>query len=134
MEKEKVTKKQLQRVGVTLSHCFKIIRGSPTFSRHIYNLINGLKEPFYRMCLSAGAREAFRWWLDFSKTFNGYAAILFSNTPCCTVYSDAFSWGYGASYGVDWIVGSFDQAQPSLLFRDMHHHWMPPIAVVTVLY
>ena len=105
--KRKVTKKQLQRVGGILSHCSKVIKGGRTFSCHIFNLLGSLKEPHHRVLLSAGVREDFAWWLQFSKTLNGQATIISPNTQSWSIYSDASTWGNGALFGTDWIVGNF---------------------------
>ena len=84
------------------------------------------------MRLSAGVREDFAWWLQFSKTFNVYATILGYNTESLAVYSDASLLGYGALFKNNWIVGNFDATRPPNIIKGCEHHWVPVPPAVSI--
>lgn len=120
--KRKVTKKELERLGGLLAHCAKVVRGGRTFSRRIYDLMGPIRKPYYRVRLNKGIMEDILWWRDFVGRFNGKAAILGSFIPTRAVYSDASSWGLAATYGNDWLVGSFKGSDSKKLEVYVGHH------------
>ena len=121
--KRKATRKELERLGGLLAHCAKVIRGGRTFSRRVYDLIASLREPFYSVRLNAGFREDICWWREFAVGFNGKASMLGKFATIYSVYSDASSWGFGATHQDDWLVGTFVSKDAGALERYSGHHF-----------
>ena len=124
--RRKATRRELERLGGLLAHCSKVIKGGRTFCRRIYDAMNSVKEPHYKVKLGPGFREDIAWWADFAARFNGKARILGRFAAHVATYSDASDWGYGAAHDNDWIAGAFDPRDDAPLGGALGHHHKPP--------
>ena len=61
----KTTRRELEQLGGILAHCSKVVKGGRTFCPQIYDAINSVREPHYKVRLAAGLREGVDWWLWF---------------------------------------------------------------------
>ena len=75
-DRRKVTRRELEKLGVSLAHCLKVIRGGRTFSRHIYDMLGKVRKPFFKIRLSRGFQEYVSWWINLAQGFNGKTKIL----------------------------------------------------------
>lgn len=125
-DRKKITRREMERLGGLLAHCSKVIRGGRTFCRRIYDAMQGVREPHYKIRLNKGFREDLAWWREFAREFNGKARILGRFATCVSTYSDASNWGYGATHGSDWMVGAFDPDVDENVRRGAGHHHHPP--------
>ena len=127
-DRNRATKKQLQRLCGIIAHCSKVVRGGRTFSRRIIDLLSGLPDGNPRIRLSSEFKLDMVWWLQFSNTFNGKEFIIFPNEGDGPfVATDASLKGYGIVSDMDWQAGYFnsdlmpdgmDACSPS------HDHWL----------
>ena len=82
--RRKFTRKELERIGGLLAHCSKVVKGCRTFCRCIYDAINSVKEPHFKVRLSSGFRDDIKWWCGFAALFMvkpGYSGHLLSTSP-----------------------------------------------------
>ena len=125
--RKKLTRRELERLGGYLAHCSKVIKGGRTFCRRIYDAMGTVREPYFKVRIDAGFREDILWWYNFASRFNGKARILGRFAAHVATYSDASSWGYGASHGTDWRAGAFQESDDRGLQEILgHHHRAPP--------
>ena len=124
--RRKATRRDLERLGGLLAHCSKVIRGGRTFCRRIYDSMSSVREPYFKVRLGSGFREDIAWWCDFAATFNGKAKILGRFAAHISTYSDASSWGFGATHGPRWVVGAFDPGEDEKIGARVGHHHFPP--------
>ena len=124
--KRKARRLELERLAGIMAHCAKVVRGGRTFSRRIYDLIGGVREPYYKTRLNAGFRRDIDWWSKFASTFNGKAAMLGKFAQTLGVYSDASNWGFGATHLNDWLVGTFGEPDEEGLRGYAGHHVVSP--------
>lgn len=127
IDRKKVRKKDLEKLAGLLAHCSKVVRGGRTFSRRIYDLMSTVQKSYYTVKLNKSIREDILWWAAFAEHFNGRSQILGKFAEIHSVYTDASKWGYGATYGLDWIVGSFDSDYEQALSRYAGHHYYAPV-------
>lgn len=125
-DRRKATRHEIECLGGLLAHCSKVIKGGRTFCRRIYNSMEGVREPHFKIRLTKGFREDVTWWRNFAAEFNGKAKILGRFAIHVSTYSDASNWGYGASHGKDWVVGAFDPEVDNAIRSRMGHHHSPP--------
>ena len=126
-DRKKLSRRELERLGGYLAHCSKVVKGGRTFCRRIYDAMGTVREPYFKVRIDKGFREDIRWWYGFASQFNGKAKILGRFAAHIATYSDASSWGYGASHGNDWQAGSFNKADDRGLEGILgHHHRAPP--------
>ena len=124
--RRRATRRELERLGGLLAHCAKVVRGGRTFSRRVYDIIAQLRKPYYSARLNVGFKEDVGWWRKFVGRFNGKAGIVRASTPTRAVYSDSSGWGFGATHGVDWLVGTFNEGEGTALGEYVGHHHAPP--------
>ena len=91
--RRKVTRKELERLGGVLAHCSKVVKGGRTICRRIYDAINSVREPHFKVRPSCGFRDDIK--------------ILGSFTEHIATYSDASNFSYGALHGGDWVAEAF---------------------------
>ena len=79
-----------------------------------------VRKPYYKV----RQREDVDWWRGFAARFNGISAMIGRFSPVKAVYSDASTWGFGATCLDDWVVGSFgkDDAGPLASYAGHHHY------------
>ena len=125
--RRKLSRRELERLGGYLAHCSKVVKGGRTFCRRIYDAMGSVREPYFKVRIDKGFREDIQWWYSFASQFNGKARILGRFAAHIATYSDASSWGYGASHGNDWRAGSFHETDDKNLEGILgHHHLAPP--------
>ena len=107
--RKKTTRIKLEHLAGWLAHCAKVVHGRWTFCRCIYDTVNAVAKPHFKVRLSSGFHEDRRWWLDFARKFNGKAKIIGRHTPYVTTYSDASSEGVGMIHDRDWRVSAFEK-------------------------
>lgn len=69
--KDRATKKQIQRLCGVVAHCSKVMKGGRTFSRRIMDMLKGLPKRNKRIRLSQDFKHDLDWWKEFSARFNG---------------------------------------------------------------
>ena len=125
-DKERVSRRELEKLGGLLAHCSKVVRGGRTFCRRIYDAIASVREPHFSVRLSSGFREDVAWWRGFAARFNGRARMLGKFAAHLATYSDASDFGYGALNGCDWVAGAVRKAADSQLARALPGHHLAP--------
>ena len=78
----------------------------------------------HRVRLNEEFRLDLRWWLEFSRGFNGRARIIQPCEAVLAVYSDASMFGFGATHGNDWLAGSFSFKEGRDLQGRLGHHFV----------
>lgn len=124
--RKRATRIQLERLAGLLAHCAKVVRGGRTFCRRIYDAVNAVAKPHYKVRLSGGFHEDRKWWLDFARRFNGKAKIIGRHTPYVSTYSDASGGGFGTIHDSDWRVGAFDHGTDEAIRNQVGHHHATP--------
>ena len=131
---KKCKKRELQQLVGLLAHCSTVIRGGRTFSRRAINLINSVVKQSDIIQLTGQFQEDLLWWKNFANMFNGKAAIIsLDYNNCVTIYADASMLGFGASWGRDWLYGSWDDDHVEELvseFNCMHHFVKGPSEIL----
>ena len=126
--RDRATKRQLQRLCGILAHCAKVVRASRTFSRRIIDLLCMLPEGNPRIHLSNEFKLDLQWWSDFAEIFNGTACVIensFGLGP--TIFSDSSLMGYGYVMGSYWQAGYFSSDTYPSGYNAMnpdHSHWL----------
>ena len=124
--RKKATRREMESLGGLLAHCSKVVKGGRTFCRRIYDCINTVREPYFKIRLSGGFREDIDWWCQFASRFNGSAKILGKFAAHIATYSDASNWGFGAIHANSWIAGAFDRATDEGMRGVLGHHHLKP--------
>lgn len=125
-DKNRATKRQLQRLCGILNHCGKLIRGGRTFTRRVVDMLKGLPDRNVRLRLSKGFELDLEWWENVASYFNGVTAIINPKVDQF-VYSDASRSGYGVVMQHDWIAGFFNtEVLPADIMKcePSHNHWV----------
>ncbi len=75
---QKISVKQLESLTGLLNFACKVIHPGRPFLRRLYNLMEGFRRrlPFYKLCLTAGAKEDLRMLDIFLRQFNGVTMFL----------------------------------------------------------
>ena len=121
--RRKATKRELERLAGILAHCCKVIHGGRTFSRRVYDLINSVSKPNFKIRLNSEFRLDLNWWLEFASQFNGRAKVIKSANPVLAVYSDSSLFGFGALHGSDWLAGTFKKSRGLEFQNWLGHHF-----------
>ena len=126
--RDRATKRQLQRLCGILAHCAKVVRAGRTFSRRIIDLLCSLPEGNPRIHLSKEFKLDLLWWTDFSQMFNGTACVIDDNYGLGpTIFSDSSLTGYGYVVGPYWQAGYFSSDVYPVAYDRVdpdHSHWL----------
>ena len=130
LDKDRATKKDLERVGGLMSHCSYVVKGGRTFSRRVFDLVASYQRSATSIPIGSEIRCDFEWWLAFCHVFNGRACILKGLDPVPMV-SDSSFLGFGAWAGPDWILGCWNDFEdlgpiPSSCIHGQLPHRVPP--------
>ena len=96
-----------------VAHCMKVVLGGHTYCRRIYDMVNAVAKPHYKVHLSCGFHKDGRWWLTFARRFNDKAKIIGHHTPYVFTYSDC-------------RVGVFAPRMNKAIRAQVGHHHCPP--------
>ena len=108
-DRNRATKKQLQRLCGILSYCSKVIKGARTFSRRVIDLLKALPNGNPRIRLTNEFKADLDWWRKCASMFNGHAYVIRKDIDFSTVfYTDSSLTGYGVVSDNDWLGGFFN--------------------------
>ena len=119
---DRVSKKQLERLGGLLAHFSSVIRGGRTFCRRIYDLFASCRKGGY-VKLSEEIKLDLSWWRNLCGSFNGSAKIIGKDFST-SITTDASIEGFGGWSEGDWFWGSWDGRATKLFV--VHDHMVPP--------
>lgn len=123
--RRRATKLEIQQLGGLVAHCSKVVKGGRTFARRIYNMGGTISRSYHKVRLNQAFKADLRWWLRFAETFNGYANIAPRHTPALCTYSDASTYGFGATHAGDWLAGSWGGGGHQTDNHQLGHHREP---------
>ena len=111
------TKRQLKSLIGKLQHIGKVVRPGRMFLRRLIDLSTTVQHMHHHITLNSQARADILWWLDFLPQWAAVSMIPQSLTIRSTdikLFSDACKIGYGATYGNEWIQGTWTPNQLAL--------------------
>ena len=73
---DKLVKLYLEELTGLVIHCARVVQGWDTSCRCIYDMINVVVKPSFKVRLSGGFHDDRKWWLAFAKKFNRKAPHL----------------------------------------------------------
>ena len=126
LSQKRISKKELESLGGSLSHCSHVVKGGRVFCKGVYSL--------YRSMIAQGKRfinipdwvkADLRWWDRLCSYFNGICKMVKFVHEHAMV-SDASFKGYMAS---DWCAGVWDLEDNIPLTSVCNHVAPPPFAV-----
>lgn len=124
--KQRASKKQLQRLAGKLNWACRVIYGGRTFLRRILDTMNALT-PSGKFRLDSSFRSDIAWWVDFLKIFNGTRMFL-DNLPTVDVATDACPIAAGGYFRDDWFYHNFSLDTPE--WETLHINHKETLAIV----
>lgn len=127
----KISRKKLESVAGSLSHCSTVVRGGSTFCRRIYDLCKvAITNKLRNVSLNEQVMGDFKWWRDFITVFNGKATIV-RETYANDMITDSSAKGFGGHCGSDWFFGYWS-GTPDWSSPCTHHSAAPGMDAVDV--
>ena len=127
LARKRISKKELESLGGTLSHCSHVVRGRRIFSRNVYSLYRTLISENKRfIAIPEWVKDDLRWWQRLSMHFNGVCKIVKCPYEHALV-SDASFKGFGVYLGHDWCAGTWDDDDCILLTSKCNHVVSKPL-------
>ena len=126
--KKRMSRKELESLGGTLSHCAHVVRGGRIFCKSVYSLYRTMVTQNKRFIeIPDWVKADLRWWHRLSFHFNGVCKIVkFAHEHA--MVSDASFKGFGVYMGRDWCAGTWDENDFILLSSDCNHIVSKPIS------
>ena len=104
------TKRELKSLIGKLGHISKVARPGRMFCRRLIDLSTTVQKMHHHITLNAQARADIQWWFDFLPEWSAISMIPHTMAIRSTdlkLYSDACKDGFGATYGHEWIQGTW---------------------------
>lgn len=124
--KQRASKKQLQRLAGKLNWACRVVYGGRTFLRRILDTLNSLSSSG-KCKLNGKFRSDILWWIRFLKIFNGTRLFL-DMVPTVDVATDACSLAAGGYFRGDWFYHNFTLDSP--LWSSLHINHKEALAIV----
>ena len=109
-QRTKITLRELKSVIGRLQFATVVVPHGRAFLRRLHDLTMGVKKPFYFIRISREARKDLHIWLKFLQHYSGKTIIRDipdTDSRRIHMYSDASGWGFGATFGSQWIQGQW---------------------------
>ena len=136
MEATEISLRDLQSLIGSLSFVCKAVSPGRAFLRRLIDLTCGVKKPWCKLKLSAGAKKDLEMWVLFLTHFNGKAIIpeqMWSESVDLQLYTDASGGiGFGGYLHGKWFQGKW----PNQKYKKKSIAWQEffPIVVAIVLW
>lgn len=126
--KEKVTKKNLQKLAGHFSFAAKALYGARTFSRIFIDAFRFIHRPSHHTRLTAALKNELKWWSDFAPFINGLAKCAMGEQwPIIHIFCDASFAGFGATMQNEWLAGTWSEYPVHLLKGGIFSNiWIAP--------
>jgi len=124
--KQRATKKQLQRLAGKLNWACRVVYGGRTFLRRILDTMNALSSAG-KFRLDQSFRDDIEWWVHFLKVFNGTRLFL-DGLPTIDVATDACPIAAGGYFRGDWFYHNFELDSPR--WQNLHINHKETLAIV----
>lgn len=125
-KKDKISRKNLEKLTGLLAHCATVTRGGSTYCRRLYDLLRGaISNRLAVVQLGTEAKADIVWWQKFAESFNGVSTIPRPNFGV-KIISDASKKGFAAHCGSDWFAGSWRENHKFSLVTPGCSHWVDP--------
>jgi hypothetical protein len=135
VQSEKITLRQLQSLVGSLSFLCRAVPPGRAFLRRLIDMQRGVKQPWYKIRLTAGAKADLRMWAIFLKHFNGSAIFMdqswLSDQDVQLFTDSSGAIGFGGFLDTDWFQGKWPQhvSKHSIAWLELF-----PIVVAIVLW
>ena len=124
---KRVSKKDLESLGGTLSHCSQVVKGGKIFSKSIYTLYKHMVFSNKKyVVLPEWVRADLTWWKKLSVIFNGSSKIVKISHEEAIV-SDSSMKGFGVYMGSDWCAGTWHDCDTIVLDSPCNHVVSKPV-------
>ena len=124
--KQRATKKQLQRLAGKLNWADRVVYGDRTFLRRILDTMNALS-PSGKFRLDQSFRDDVEWWVHFFKVFNGTRLFL-DDLPTIDVATEACPIAAGGYFRGDWFYHNFELDSPR--WQNLHINHKETLAII----
>lgn len=117
--KQRASKKQLQRLAGKLNWACRVVYGGRTFLRRILDTMNALS-PSGKFRLDSSFRSDIAWWVNFLRIFNGTRMFL-DHLATVDVSTDACPVAAGGYFRGDWFYHHFSLDSPEWQNLNINH-------------
>lgn len=113
--KHSATRKELEKLCGYLAHASTVVRGGRTFSRRAIDLLKQFPTNTHTVTLPDWFKQDMKWWSNFVTVFNGKNKII-DDRPIINAHlaTDSSLSGFGATFGNDWLLGTWDNITVNL--------------------
>ena len=132
LQRKSATKRQMQSLLGKLMYISKCVRQSRIFVNRILSVMRKLKQPFYKVKLSAEFRKDLLWWDEFLVIFNGVSIIpdVMWKAPDAIISTDACLTGCGGVSADSYFRSPFPD---SILHQNLSIHELEMLAIVVAV-
>lgn len=124
--KVSATRLELQSLAGYLNHCSYVVRGGRVFTRRVIDLIRSLPHDRAVGRINNLVKADLDWWDCFARTFNGRAGIIQESSERFFFCTDASQTGFGAVFGDNFFLGTWNIPGIDLFSWAHSPHWAPP--------
>lgn len=106
LQMEKITLRELKSLIGKLQFSTCIIPSGRPFLRRLHDLTVQARKPFHFIRLTNDTKQDLTTWIHFLQSFNGVTMIKpihTSDSRSLHMHADASKWGFGATYGSNWL-------------------------------
>ena len=127
LKRKRISKKELESLGGSLSHCAHVVRGGKVFCKGVYSLYKILVQSNRKFInIPDWVRSDLLWWRKLCTTFNGRSKLVKDQHPSPMI-SDASFKGFGVFFGSDWCAGTWCNDDHILLSSSCNHIVSKPL-------
>ena len=124
---KRISRKELESLGGSLSHCSHVVRGGKVFCRSVYSLYRTMVSQNKRfISVPNWVKADLLWWFKLSKHFNGVSKIVKVCYEQAMVSDSSFK-GFGVYLGNDWCAGTWHDDDCILLSSPCNHVVSKPL-------
>ena len=128
LARKRISKKELESLGGSLSHCSHVVRGGKVFCKGVYSLYKIMVQQNKKFIkLPDWVKADLSWWKRLCTMFNGKSKLV-KDSHDVPMVSDASFKGFGVYLGTDWCAGTWDDNDHILLSSDCNHIVTKPLA------